>query len=160
MLLYRKRHTLELTDADFKDISAAITKFSIKFKATIARHMPSRGNTIKFHKQVHAPQCMQLLGNLSNVHAQFMEAKHHRLKTLHAATNKREDTFLDQMVRKARLSDVLDSNKDGIPARPVRRQNNTIHAQAAELGHHTMAADGITLTASVAAGCSSCSLLS
>jgi hypothetical protein len=103
MLLHRKGCSLELSTGDLDVIHASILDFSKQFNTTIAPRMPRKRKTIKFHKQAHAVECLQLFGNLSHVHAQFMEARHHQLKVLYSATNKQGGTYMQQMVKKQRI---------------------------------------------------------
>jgi hypothetical protein len=127
-----------MTEADLAEIDAAILAFNDKFTATIAKHMPSNGNTIKIHKQKHAVHCLELTGNLSNVHAQFMEAKHHELKVRYNATNK-QSSFMQQMVSKGRLQDIAEQASAAISMPAQQRRYNTAFARTAAGGggtHH------------------------
>ena len=78
MLHHSKKCSSIMSEADLVKLDKAIKKFHAKFMSTLAELMPSKGNTIKYHKLSHLIEQIRRLGNLKHTDGNFFEADHTR----------------------------------------------------------------------------------
>ena len=78
MLHHNKKCASVISEDDLVKMDKAIMKFHAKFMSTIAGLMPSKGNTIKYHKLSHMVEQIRRLGNLMHTDGNFFEADHTR----------------------------------------------------------------------------------
>lgn len=78
MLRHNKRCASKISEADLIKIDEALMKFHHKFSLLIAPLMPSKGDTIKYHKLSHITAQIRRLGLLKHMDGNFFEADHIR----------------------------------------------------------------------------------
>lgn len=90
-LRHRKLTQIQFTRADLVAIDESILAFDESFRKTIAKHMATEGNTIKYHKLSHVTALMERLGNVHHFDANFYESDHRYVKGVHSRTSQRKN---------------------------------------------------------------------
>ncbi|GAX78381.1 hypothetical protein CEUSTIGMA_g5823.t1 [Chlamydomonas eustigma] len=77
-LAFNKQVVPNITESTLIQIDETLAAFHEKIQSTLASHMPSEGQTIKYHKLSHITTWIKRLGDLKHIAAQFFEGRHHR----------------------------------------------------------------------------------
>lgn len=135
MSVHRKNTHSYFTDSDLATLDDTIEAFQVKFQATIAPLMPSKGNTIKWHKLSHLTTGIRRLGAPKHENAQFMEQRHSLVKAIYNGGCKRArgDADLKDVVKKTRIHDIVNvvDVRDLSDVRAVRK---TVYVHTAQTG--------------------------
>ncbi|GAX74318.1 hypothetical protein CEUSTIGMA_g1767.t1 [Chlamydomonas eustigma] len=105
ILFHNKEKYERVTGSLLKEIYEKLLQFHQVFDATIALHMPSKGNTIKYHKKSHITDTFRRLGALKHCDSdQFEHDDHKRDKAGYRGTSRRVkgNAFLRELITRNR----------------------------------------------------------
>lgn len=145
-MVHRKNSQPYFTEQDLVDLDETLHAFQVKFKATIADHMPSKGKTIKFHKLSHLTSGIRRMGAPRHENAQFMEQKHALVKAFYNGGCKRtrDDADHRSIVEKSRLH-ALTQALEGSDASEPRAERHTVYMATARDGQPKLVQSGHTV---------------
>jgi hypothetical protein len=146
MARHRKNASADITEEVLQDIDSKIKDYHEVFKATIAKSLPSKGHTIKYHRLSHVTDVIRRLGHLKEYDAQFYEAANRHEKALYKRTPGRQvkEQHLEGMVIRLRTQAMASARNTYDPDATVRNKRSA-YIVAAETGEHAMVAVRIPL---------------
>lgn len=139
MLRYRKNHPMDITVDDLVEMDTALLEYHKAFERTIAPLMPSKGQTIKYHRLSHVTDSIRRHGHLREMHAQFFEGSNKEEKASYKTTTGRftDDQHLEGMVTNQKMRRALEK-KSTMNQDEVIQSRKSAYLTAAESGNNTL----------------------
>lgn len=140
METHRKNRPSNMNVGSLDAIQKALAKFNASFKRHLAPVMPSKGNTLKYHKLSHVTQSIRRLGHPREYSAQFYEASNKQQKTSYNGTNKKKTKgkFLKDMVTHQSIRLAVSTVSSFNVEAEVKRRSSA-YLEASKTGENTMA---------------------
>jgi hypothetical protein len=138
MLRHRKNTSKTITELDLAAIDKATMAFHELWTSRFAKHMKSKGNTIKYHKfGKHLVDSIKRLGATKHYSAQFFESANRVDKVLYKGTSRRNtaNAFQREMVQRGRTINAIELEST-FDQDEVVKERQTAYKRAARDGEH------------------------
>ncbi|GMH44629.1 hypothetical protein BSKO_12581 [Bryopsis sp. KO-2023] len=108
-VVYQKKRGKAFSSSDLDDFDDDLMMLHRRMLEVIGEFIPSGLSTNKFHKHQHIVTHIRRIGCLEHLSSDFFETDHKIVKRDYLATSKKSGTFLNEMIKRRRLSEVLDT---------------------------------------------------